>query len=112
MPKEITMTYYLKKFWRINSLAAFLQVITYGIHVSLNLLMMQMFQGIIDRDIRYFLTWLGITGLGWTLYFLVRSLQTKVQYQAVMAMNNQYRHDVAHSLLHKSYGELDRKSVV
>ena len=105
MPKEITMTYYLKKFWRINSLAAFLQVITYGIHVSLNLLMMQMFQGIIDRDIRYFLTWLGITGLGWTLYFLVRSLQTKVQYQAVMAMNNQYRHDVAHSLLHKSYGE-------
>lgn len=100
------MKFYLKKFWKINSIAAIFQIGTYGVHAGINLLLMRVFQGIIQKNLDTFFHWLVILILGWGAYFLLRSLQTYFQSRAIRAMNNQVRHDLSLSLLamnHKDY---------
>ena len=99
------MFYYIKKFWKINILACTFQVITYGIQVLLNLVQMQLFQQIIDKDFRNFLFWLFVTLAGWAGYFLSRSIQIYCQGRAIKAMNNHLRLDMAATLWQKSYGD-------
>ena len=48
------MYFYLKKFWKDNFSAGIVQISVYGIQVSLNLILMQMFQGIIALDMYRF----------------------------------------------------------
>ena len=99
------MFYYIKKFWKINILACAFQVITYGIQVLLNLVQMQLFQQIIDKDFRNFLFWIFVTLAGWAGYFLSRSIQIYCQGRAIKVMNNHLRLDMAATLWQKSYGD-------
>ena len=59
------MKFYLKKFWKINSIAAIFQIGTYGVHAGINLLLMRVFQGIIQKNLDTFFHWLVILILGW-----------------------------------------------
>ena len=97
------MSYYLKKFWKINTLACAFQVTTYGIQVLLNLVQMQLFKQIIDKDFRNFLFWLVVTLAGWAGYFLSRSIQIYCQGRAIKKMDNRLRLDMAATLLQKSH---------
>ena len=99
------MFYYIKKFWKINILACTFQVITYGIQMLLNLVQMQLFQQIIDKDFRNFLFWLFVTLAGWAGYFSSRSIQIYCQGRAIKEMNNHLRLDMAATLQQKSYGD-------
>lgn len=56
--KPVDMFYYLKKSWQENALVIFCIVILCGLQVGANLMMMQSFQGIIDRNMRRFIFWM------------------------------------------------------
>lgn len=104
--KELeSVLYYLKKFWKINTLACLFQVTTYGIQVLLNLVQMQLFNQIIAKDFRNFLFWLVVTLAGWAGYFLSRSIQTYYQGRAIKMMNNRLRLDMAATLLQKQHAD-------
>ena len=51
------MVYYLKKCWKENMLVILCLVVLCGLQVGVNLMMMQAFQGIIDRNAQRFLVW-------------------------------------------------------
>lgn len=55
-----SMSYYLKKFWRINLLTSLLLVAEGCLKTAGNLLSMQVFQGIIELDMRAFLFWTAV----------------------------------------------------
>ena len=51
------MSYYIKKCWKENTLTIFCLVLLCSLQVGANMLMMQSFQGIIDRNMNRFLAW-------------------------------------------------------
>ena len=66
------MYFYLKKFWKDNFSAGIVQISVYGIQVSLNLILMQMFQGIIALDMYRFIFWLAVDIALWVVMLLLR----------------------------------------
>ncbi len=99
------MYFYLKKFWKDNFSAGIVQISVYGIQVSLNLILMQMFQGIIALDMYRFIFWLAVDIALWVVMLLLRSLRDFLQNRAVRKMNHQLRRDMTAALLQKSYQE-------
>lgn len=83
--------------------ASVFTIITCGVTAVLNLIQMNLFQGIIARDFAEFIFWMVIDLCGWLLYFVFRSIQIFFQGRAVKEMNNQLRRDISVSLLNKSY---------
>lgn len=82
------MTGYLKKFWKENMLAVLFLVIVCGLSVGANLLMMQSFQGIIDRDMHRFWFWMLLLVLLWFLIYGLTGVETFFRCRAIRAMNN------------------------
>lgn len=98
------MSYYLKKFWKINLLAIIFQVLMYTFNAAVRLILMRELQGVIQGDVRRFLLWTLAEIGGWALYFVCYALHTRFRSRAIRGMNNAVRRDLAVTLLGKSHG--------
>ncbi len=104
------MVYYLKKFWGANFLAILPALAACALQTGTSLMMIQMFQRIIERDLRGFGFWILMMAGAWFLLLGVNSLQEFFQGRAVRSMNNAVRRDMAATLLqknHREFHELD-----
>lgn len=105
------MFLYLKKYWKENLFVISLLVILCGLQVGANLLMMQAFQGIIDRDMKQFLRWTLLLVSVWFLIYGLTGAETFFRCRVIRSMNNAIRQDIANMLLQKSYRQFHRQSV-
>ena len=74
--KSVNMIYYLKKCWKENTLVILCLVILCGLQVGANMLMMQSFQGIIDRNMYRFMFWTLILVVIWFLIYGLTGVET------------------------------------
>ena len=97
------MSYYIKKFWKINAIAILLGIVTTFGYVQVNLILMKLFQAIIDLDFSQFLFWCGVDLSLWAAIAILCSLRDFFQNHAIQNMNNQLRIDIAATLLQSDY---------
>lgn len=97
------MCYYLRKFRRPISFAILFQILYNGGLVLLNLVLIQMFQGVIDLELSTFFFWLVMDLLLFVGMIGVRTLRDYFQSRAILSMNNQVREDISATLLQKTY---------
>ena len=105
------MFYYLKKSWKENSLVVLCLVVLCGLQVGANMLMMQSFQGIIDRNMYRFMFWTLILVGVWFLIYGLTGVETFFRCRVIRSMNNAIRQDIAEILLKKSYRSFHEQSV-
>lgn len=104
------MAGYLKRFWKENLLAILFLVLLCGLSVGANLLMIQSFQGIIDRELHRFWFWMLLLVLLWFVIYGLTGVETFFRCRAIRAMNNAIRQDIAELLLDKSYQSFHEQS--
>lgn len=107
----INMTCYIKRFWKENALVIFCLVILCGLQVEANMLMMQSFQGIIDRNMDRFIFWTLILVGVWFLIYGLTGVETFFRCRVIRSMNNAIRQDIAEILLQKSYRSFHEQPV-
>lgn len=107
----INMTCYIKRFWKENALTILFLVILCGLQVGANMLMMQSFQGIIDRNMDRFVFWTLILVGVWFLIYGLTGVETFFRCRVIRSMNNAIRQDTAEILLKKSYRSFHEQSV-
>ena len=103
------MSYYLKKHWRINIVVLFTQIAWAATMVLPNVMLMQLAQGIADRDMKRFVFWL-VLDLG--IYSLCGGLECIrgwAKSKAIQAMNNDVRADISASILGSGYQDFHAK---
>lgn len=105
------MTSYLRRYWKENVLASLFLVVLCGLQVGANMLMMQSFQGIIDRDIHRFVFWTLILVGIWFFIYGLTGVGKFFQCRAICLMNNAIRQDIAEILLEKGYRSFHKQSV-
>ena len=105
MKKENNMGYYLKKHWKINTLAVLLQILCAGLSVLSNLAMIEMTQGLIDLDMRVFVFWITVDLGIWLLMLALDGVGSWTIAKAKRAMNNRLRGDITATLLNMSHQE-------
>ena len=99
------MTYYLKKFWKANVLVIIFLLIHSALNTAASLLMMRVFQGIIELDLRQFFFWCLTLMGNWLILIAVGGLETYFEARAVRMMNNAVRQDMTATLLQKTHRE-------
>lgn len=109
--KTVNMSCYLKRYWKENTCAILCLAILCGLQVGANMLMMQSFQGIIDRDMHRFMVWTLILVGVWFLIYGLTGAETFFRCRAIRIMNNAVRQDIAKLLLKKSYVSFHEQSV-
>lgn len=107
----INMSCYIKRFWKENALTIFFLVILCGFQVGANLLMMQSFQGIIDRNMSRFIFWMLLLVVIWFFIYGLTGVETFFRCRAIRSMNNAIRQDIAEILLQKSFRSFHEQSV-
>lgn len=106
-----SMISYLGNCWQDNAIVIFLLVFLCALQVGANLLMMQAFQGIIDRNRKAFLFWTLLLVAVWFLIYGLTGAETFFRCRVIRKMNNAIREDIAHMLLQKSYRQFHQQSV-
>ena len=102
------MKYYLKKFWKANFLAVLPLLVSCALNTAASLLMMRLFQGIIEQDLKQFAFWyLALMG-NWFILIAVNGLETYFEGRAIRIMNNAVRKDMTATLLAKSHGDFHK----
>lgn len=109
--KPDNMFYYLRRYWKENTFVILCLAILCGLQVGANMLMMQSFQGIIDRNMYRFMFWTLILVGTWFLIYGLAGLETFFRCRMIRIMNNAIRHDIAKILLKKSYQGFHGQSV-
>ncbi len=109
--KQVNMFCYIKKYWIENAFVILFLVILCGLQVGANLLMMQSFQGIIDRNMRQFMFWMLLLVVLWFLIYGLSGVETFFRCSVIRIMNNAIRQDIAEILLKKSYRSFHEQSV-
>lgn len=99
------MFYYLKKLWKYNLPVIILFFVASSLTAVLNLITMQVFEGIVKLDMGRFIFWTLVDVGVWFLTLGLRSLRYFLKGRAVRAMNNAVRQDMAATLLQKTHGE-------
>lgn len=109
--KPVDMFFYLKRYWKDNTCVILLLAILCGLQVGANMLMMQSFQGIIDRNMNRFMAWTLLLVGVWFLIYGLTGAETFFRHRAIRIMNNAVRQDIATILLKKSYVSFHEQSV-
>lgn len=97
------MTYYLKKCWKLNLLAAIFIMAVSACQVLSNMAIMQITENIFEMDMGGFAIWMVINGLLFLLLLSFDQLATVFKGKAVQKMNNSIRLDMAASLAQADY---------
>lgn len=108
--KSVTMIYYIKKCWKENTLVILFLMILCGLQVGANMLMIQSFQGIIDRNMYRFMFWTLLLVAVWFLIYGLTAVETFFRCRVIRIMNNAIRQDIAEILLKKSYRSFHEQS--
>jgi len=99
------MAYYLRKHWKINTLVFFLQLLWAALRVMDNVVIMKIFQGVINLDFRSFFSWV-IVSLALSLFgALANGARSWAKAKAIRSMNNRVRCDITATILRKSHQE-------
>lgn len=106
-----SMSYYLKKFWRINLLTSLLLVAEGCLKTAGNLLSMQVFLAIIELDMRAFLFWTALEVANFLAICALRCGWKYCKARAIRSMNNEVRRDMVATLLQKSYRDFHAQDV-
>ena len=104
------MRYYLKKFWKANALAILPLLVCCALNTTASLLMMRVFEGIIERDLHQFVFWCLMLIGNWFILLAANGLETCMEARAMRKMNNAVRQDMTATLLqksHRTFHELD-----
>ncbi|MBD5518984.1 MAG: ABC transporter ATP-binding protein, partial [Lachnospiraceae bacterium] len=109
--KVVPMFCYFKKYWKENAVVILCLVVLCGLQVEANMLMMQSFQGIIDRNMDRFVFWTLILVGVWFLIYGFTGVETFFRCRVIRIMNNAIRQDIAEILLKKSYRSFHEQSV-
>ncbi|MBD5493603.1 MAG: ABC transporter ATP-binding protein [Lachnospiraceae bacterium] len=109
--KSINMINYLKRYWKENTSVIFFLVILCGLQVVANMLMMQSFQGIIDRNMHQFMFWMLVLVTVWFLIYGLTGVETFFRCRVIRIMNNTIRQDISEILLKKGYRSFHEQSV-
>ena len=96
------MKYYLRKFWKANFLAILPVLAVCALQTGTSLVMIRIFQSVIERSLSGFSFWILMMVGAWLLLLGINSLQEFFQGRAVRAMNNAVRRDMAATLLQKT----------
>ncbi len=99
------MKYYLRKFWKANFLAILPVLAVCALQTGTSLVMIRIFQSVIERSLSGFSFWILMMVGAWFLLLGINSLQEFFQGRAVRAMNNAVRRDMAATLLQKKHVE-------
>ncbi len=99
------MSYYLKKYWKANALAVATLLVVCALQIGNNLLLMQLFQRIIELDLRGFFFWMLVMAGAWFVLLWTNGLSEFLQGRAIRAMNNEVRRDMTATLLQKTHVE-------
>ena len=99
------MTYYLKKYWKANALVIIFLLVHSALNTTASLLMMRVFQGIIELDLRQFFFWCLVLMGNWLILIAIGGLETYFEARAVRMMNNAVRRDMSATLLQKTHRE-------
>ncbi|MDE7031519.1 MAG: ABC transporter ATP-binding protein/permease [Lachnospiraceae bacterium] len=105
------MSCYLKRYWRENTFVILCLTVLCGLQVGANMLMMQSFQGIIDRNMHRFVFWTLILSGVWFLIYGLTGVETFFRCRVIRRMNNAIRQDITEILLNKSYQSFHEQSV-
>lgn len=97
------MGYYLKKYWKLNALAAFFMIAVAACNVLTSVAMMQTTENIIDFNLRGFFKWMIINGALFLLLLAFDQVSTVFKSKAIRKMNNAIRLDMAASLAQSDY---------
>lgn len=103
------MTYYLKKEWKLNTLAVLFLIGVSGCEAMTNLVMMRTTQSIIDFDLTGFAKWMLIDLGLFALMIGLDQIGTICKGRAVRKMNNRIRMDMAASLAEADYRQFHDK---
>lgn len=103
------MRYYFRKHWKSNALILLLQILFAFTAVLPNLCMMQMTQGIIDRNLDMFIFWLMLEFAVYLVMFSLNFFRGWAKSKAIRDMNNDLRADIAATLLSTSHREFHAK---
>lgn len=99
------MQYYLKKHWKINALIFLLQILYAASAVFPSVCMMYMTQGIIERNLKYFVFWLMLEFGVYLCMMALDILRSWAKSRAIRDMNNDLRSDIAATLLDSDHRE-------
>lgn len=97
------MTYYLKKEWKINLLIVLLQTVYAGLRVAQNVVLIEVFQGIIDLNLKAFLFWMAVNAAAWIVICALDGVRNWAISLAVRFMNNRLRGDMVATVLKKNH---------
>lgn len=97
------MGYYLKKYWKLNALAAFFMIAVAACNVLTSVAMMQTTENIIDFNLSGFFKWMIINGALFLLLLAFDQVSTVFKSKAIRKMNNAIRLDMAASLVQSDY---------
>ncbi len=97
------MGYYLKKYWKLNALAAFFMIAVAACNVLTSVAMMQTTENIIDFNLSGFFKWMIINGALFLLLLAFDQVSTVFKSKAIRKMNNAIRLDMAASLAQSDY---------
>lgn len=104
------MTYYLKKHWKLNILVFFIQLVWAATMVIPNVLLMQLAQEIVNRNINGFIFWLLIDFAIYSLCSGLECVRGWAKSKAIRAMNNDVRADISASILKGEHRDFHAKS--
>lgn len=99
------MKRYLKQFWKINLFIAVLLVLSIGIQVAKQFLIMDLLQKLLEQDVHGFVVMLLIIIAAELLRVLLSFLKSVLTASSVRKMNNQVRQDMGKMILNRSYQE-------
>lgn len=97
------MLYYLKKEWKLNTLAVFFMIAVSACEVLSSLALMQITENIIDFNLAGFFRWMVINLLIFVFMIIFDQIGTVCKGRAIRKMNNSVRLDTATSLARSNY---------
>lgn len=103
------MTFYLKKNWKLCTVACFFQMMAWGIQTLVQFALMWAFDAALQLDFREFVIRSVVNIFWWFLYFLLCALGAYFQAKAISRMNHQVRHDLYLSLLQKNHRQFQEQ---
>ena len=104
------MAYYLKKHWKLNILVFFIQLVWAATMVIPNVLLIQLAQEIVNRNINGFIFWLVIDFAIYSLCGGLECMRGWAKSKAIQAMNNDVRADISASILKGAHRDFHAKT--
>lgn len=103
------MNRYLKKNINILLLPCILGCFAQIAYVIIQFLMAQSFTAAFNFDLKTFIYWTGLMILCYVVYLTISAIEIKFQAKAKMKLNNQIRHDILVSTIHKNKVDYQKK---